>query len=96
MSDFMQAAMAALATKVEEMGFDGSVKFEIEDEGVIRIADGTVTDQDGEADVTVSAAADVFQELFEGDLSPTAAFMSGKIKIDGDMGLAMKMSSLLG
>lgn len=96
MSDFMQQAMAALTAKVDEMGFDGSVKFEIEDEGVIRIADGAVTDQDGDADVTVSAGADVFQELFEGDLSPTAAFMSGKIKIDGDMGLAMKMSALLG
>ena len=33
---------------------------------------------------------------FEGELDPTAAFMTGKIKIDGDMGQAMKLSQLLG
>ncbi|MBY8977301.1 SCP2 sterol-binding domain-containing protein [Rhodobacteraceae bacterium NNCM2] len=96
MSDILQKAMAALTAKVEESGFDGSVKFNIEDEGIIRIEDGAVTDQDGDSDVTISASADVLQDLFQGDLSPTAAFMTGKIKIDGDMGVAMKMSSLLG
>lgn len=96
MSDILQKAMEVLSAKVAESGFDGSVKFEIEDEGVIRVEDGAVTSDDGESNVTISASADVLQELFQGDLSPTAAYMSGKIKIDGDMGEAMKMSSLLG
>ncbi|MEM7507065.1 MAG: SCP2 sterol-binding domain-containing protein [Pseudomonadota bacterium] len=96
MSDVKDAATKLLEMKVAETGFDGSVKFDIEDEGVIRIADGAVTQEDGDADCTISASMDVLRELFDGDLSPTAAFMSGKIKIDGDMGVAMKMSQLLG
>jgi putative sterol carrier protein len=39
---------------------------------------------------------DTFQELFDGDLDPTAAYMTGKIKIDGDLGQAMKLSQILG
>ncbi|MEM6933060.1 MAG: SCP2 sterol-binding domain-containing protein [Pseudomonadota bacterium] len=96
MSDVLQKAVDALSAKVSETGFDGSVKFSIEDEGVVRIADGAVSTDDGDADVTIIAAADVLQELFDGDLSPTAAYMSGKIKIEGDLTEAMKMSSLLG
>lgn len=96
MSEAIEAAAKVLSEKVEETGFDGSVKFNIEDEGVIRIADGTVTTEDGDADVTISATLDVLKDLFDGELAPTAAFMTGKIKIDGDMSLAMKMSSLLG
>lgn len=96
MSDSLNAAVQTLQAKIEESGFDGSVKFEIEDEGVIRIADGTVTTDDGDTACTITAAAETFQELFAGDLDPTAAFMTGKIKIDGDMSQAMKLSALLG
>ena len=96
MSDMLASAAAKLQEKLGEGGFDGSVKFEIEDQGVIRVVDGAVTTDDGDADCTISAAADTFQELFDGELDPTAAFMTGKIKIDGDMGVAMKLGSLLG
>ena len=34
--------------------------------------------------------------MLDGDLDPTAAFMSGRLKVDGDMGLAMKLGSILG
>ncbi|MEM7237394.1 MAG: SCP2 sterol-binding domain-containing protein [Pseudomonadota bacterium] len=96
MSDILQKAIDALSAKVADTGFDGSVKFDIEDEGIVRIADGAVSSEDGDANVTIIASADVLQELFDGELSPTAAYMSGKIKIDGDLTEAMKMSSLLG
>ena len=96
MSEILQKAVDALSAKVSETGFDGSVKFDIEDEGIVRIADGAVSTEDGDADVTIIATADVLQELFDGELSPTAAYMSGKIKIEGDLTEAMKMSSLLG
>lgn len=95
MSDALNAAAQALQAKIDEAGFDGSVKFEMEGEGVIRIADGAVSTEDGDAECTISASAETFQELFEGELDPTAAFMTGKIKIDGDMGQAMKLSQLL-
>lgn len=96
MSDSLNAAARTLQSKIEESGFDGSVKFEIEGEGVIRIDGGTVTTEDGDAACTITAASDTFQEMFDGDLDPTAAFMTGKIKIDGDMNQAMKLSTLLG
>lgn len=96
MSDALSAAAAALKDKLGDAGFDGSVKFEIEDEGVIRIVDGDVTTEDGDADCTISAAMDTFHEMFNGELDPTAAFMTGRIKIDGDMGVAMKLGQVLG
>ena len=50
---------------------------------------------DEEADVTLSATAEVFQEIMEGDQNPTSAFMTGKLSVDGDMGMAMKLAGLL-
>ena len=50
---------------------------------------------DEEADVTMSADAETFQAIFEGDMNPTSAFMTGKLKVDGDMGMAMKLASVL-
>ncbi|MEM9139685.1 MAG: SCP2 sterol-binding domain-containing protein [Pseudomonadota bacterium] len=93
MSDALETAAKALAGRVGS--FDGSVKFAIEDEGVIRVVDGTVSTDDGDADCTISASMDTFEELFSGDLDPTAAFMTGKIKIDGDMSVAMKLGQIL-
>jgi putative sterol carrier protein len=46
-------------------------------------------------DVTVTMSAADFVELSLGRLDGTAAFMSGKLKIKGDMGLAMKLQSVL-
>ena len=51
---------------------------------------------DEEADVTLSADAETFQSILEGDTNPTSAFMTGKLKIDGDMGMAMKLAAVLG
>ena len=92
----LETAAAALREKLGGAGFDGSVKFAIEDEGAITVADGNVTTDDADADCTISASMDTFQDLFAGELDPTAAFMTGKIKIDGDMGVAMKLGQLLG
>ena len=50
---------------------------------------------DDEADVTMTADAETFQEILSGELNPTAAFMGGKLTIDGDMGVAMKLAQVL-
>ena len=96
MSEALQTAAAALREKFTDADFTGSVKFDIEDEGVILVNDGELSMEDGETDVTISASLDTFREIFDGELSPTAAYMTGRMRIDGDMGLAMKLSQVLG
>ena len=96
MSEALETAAAVLREKFTGSEFENSVKFEVEDEGVIRYADGEVTMADGDADVTISATLDTFREIFDGALSPTAAYMTGRMRIDGDMGTAMKLSQILG
>jgi putative sterol carrier protein len=95
MSEALEAAATALREKFAGADFEGSVKFEIDDEGVIRFAEGVIAMEDGEADVTISASIDTFREIFDGELSPTAAYMTGRMRIDGDMGTAMKLSQVL-
>jgi len=95
MSDIVTEAVAALNAKMAESDFDGTAKFDIEDEGAVMI-DGTgARAADEEADVTLSASADTFRAVLEGDMNPTSAFMTGKLKIDGSMGMAMKLASVL-
>ncbi len=100
MSEALEEAAAALREKFADADFDGSVKFDIEDEGVILAAEGEVgignNPEEIDADVTISAALDTFREIFDGELSPTVAYMTGRMRIDGDMGLAMKLSQILG
>lgn len=95
MSKDLVAAAEALKEKFSGHDFSGSVKFDVTDEGVILVRDGEISTEDGEADVTITASLDTFRAMFDGDLSPTAAYMTGKIKIDGDMGAAMKLSQIL-
>lgn len=95
MSDVITAAVAALSAKIED-GFDGSAKFVIEGEGAIMLDADGVRAGDEDADVTLTADAEVFQAMLAGDLNPTAAFMSGKLSVDGDMGQAMKLGAALG
>lgn len=94
MSDVIEAAVAALREKLPE-GIEGVAKFVIEGEGEIVIDENGVRAGDGDADVTLSAAADVFQAILAGETNPTAAFMTGQLKVDGDMGLAMKLGGAL-
>ena len=96
MSDVIDGAVQALNAKMDG-GFDGSAKFDIEDEGVI-VLDGAgarKADPEAEADVTLSSDAETFREMLDGALNPTTAFMSGRLKIDGDMGTAMKLAGAL-
>lgn len=90
-------AVAALSERLSG-GFDGSVKFVIEGEGALMVDGGGVraADDDDGADVTMTASADTFEDILAGALNPAAAFMSGKLKLDGDMGTAMRLGSVLG
>jgi len=43
----------------------------------------------------MSADAETFEAILDGDLNPTSAFMTGKLTVDGDMGQAMKLGAVL-
>ena len=95
MSEMIDAAVQALAAKLTG-GFDGVAKFVIPGEGAIMLDAGGVRAGDEEAEVTLTAEAEVFRSILDGDTNPTMAFMTGKLKVDGSMGLAMKLGSVLG
>jgi putative sterol carrier protein len=64
----------------------------------LRIADQQLTSGSGPADnprMTLRATADDFYNMMTGSLNPMQAFMSGKIKIQGDTGLALKLMPLI-
>lgn len=95
MSEVVNEAVAALNEKMGGQGFDGSAKFDIEGEGSIIIDDTGARAGDDAAEVTLTADAETFKSIMDGELNPTAAFMSGKLTVDGDMGQAMKLSGVL-
>ena len=66
----------------------------------IVFVDGTgsknlVSNSNEDADCTISTTATALKDMQSGDLNPMTAVMSGKVKISGDMGLAMKIQSLM-
>ena len=71
------------------------MKFDFKGDGVVHIDGGSVTNEDKPADCTITIAKDDFEKMAQGTLDPTMAFMQGKLKITGDMGVAMKLQPLL-
>lgn len=94
MSDVVTAAVAALNEKIGT-NFVGLAKFVINGEGTVMIDSDGARAGDEDADVTLTADADVFQSLLEGEMDATMAFMGGKLSVDGDMGLALKLAATL-
>ncbi|MFT7588335.1 MAG: putative sterol carrier protein [Limisphaerales bacterium] len=79
--------------------FGKTIKFEFE-EGVV-VVDGTgeattVDNQDRDTDTTITTKLEHFDKLRKGELNPMMAMMSGKLKVTGDMGLAMKLKDIMG
>lgn len=81
-----------------DSGLNATIKFAFNEGGALFI-DGkskpnTVSNDDAAADCTVKVSLEDFSKLMERKLDPTTAFMMGKIKIEGDMGVAMKLGRL--
>jgi putative sterol carrier protein len=69
---------------------DGAGTWKVDvDDGTVKVAEGA-----GDADATIAASEDTFTQIASGDLNATTAYMTGKLKVRGDMGAAMKLSRL--
>jgi putative sterol carrier protein len=84
--------ITALAATKPAMG--SSIKFATDAGNIFITADGKVSNDDNEADCTIKVDNDDLRDLINGDLNPMSAFMFGKLKISGDMSVAMKLQSL--
>ena len=82
-----------------DSGLGASVKFDFEDQGCVLVdaskVPNEVSNEDGDADCTIRMSMDDFKSMMAGDLDATTAYMTGKLKVEGDMGVAMKLSSVL-
>ncbi|MDE4304521.1 SCP2 sterol-binding domain-containing protein [Phaeobacter gallaeciensis] len=87
---------AGIQSGLSGKSFDGSLKFDCGEDGVIVLADGTATTEDSDTDCTLRLSEDNLKKLLTGKLNPMTAVMMGKIKITGDMGVAMKLGKLIG
>lgn len=90
--------MAAKFAEADAFVAGKTVKIDFGPDGVI-LLDGLnkqVTENDADADSTVKVSWDDWQALASGSLNPMTAFMSGKLKVEGDMSVAMQLQSVLG
>jgi putative sterol carrier protein len=81
-------------------GLGGTLKFDFGDPGSVFIdgksSPNTVSDGAGkDADCTISLSLETFDKMVKGELDGTSAFMQGKLRVAGDMGLAMKLGPIL-
>ncbi len=92
----LEEITARMKTAVgQNSGLDKSIKFDLRGAGVIRIEGARVTNEDIPADCVISVSKEDFESLAKGRLDPTSAFMTGRLKINGDMGVALKLQPLL-
>ena len=73
-----------------DAGLETSIKLDLKGEGFVHIAGTTVTNDDAPADLVVTVALKDLAALGKGELDPTRAMMTGRLKLS-DMGLAMKL-----
>ena len=101
MAETVQEFFAQLPSRADSSktaGMTNSYVFDIEGAGTwkVDVDDGivTVSEGSGDADVTIATSQETFQKIIAGEQNPTSAYMTGKLKVKGDMGAAMKLQKL--
>jgi putative sterol carrier protein len=97
-ADGVREFFEALPNRVDPAktaGMTNSYLFDVEGAGqwTVRVTDGAVSVTEGaeDADVTITGDAETFERIVSGEQNATTAYMTGKIKIKGDMGAAKKL-----
>ncbi len=95
--DLAELTSKAAAAVAGGSAFAKKVKFDFGDVGKLLIDGpaGTATNDDGDADATIKVSWDDFNKLRTGDLDGPMAFMQGKLKVDGEMSVALQLQSLM-
>jgi putative sterol carrier protein len=83
----------------DDSGLEATLKFDCGADGVI-VLDGvsspnTVSNTDAETDCTVTVSLENLQAMMDGQLNSVTGFMSGKLKVSGDMSVAMKLQRVV-
>ena len=102
MAETVQEFFTSLPSRADTSktaGMTNSYFFDIEGAGTwkVDVDDGSVSVSqggDGDADVTIATSQETFQKIIAGEQNPTSAYMTGKLKVKGDMGAAMKLQKL--
>ncbi|WP_294767631.1 SCP2 sterol-binding domain-containing protein [uncultured Rhodoferax sp.] len=96
----LASATEAIRAKVgDDSGLNATLKFDLGADGVI-VIDGASTpnrvgNTDTDTDCTVGITLENLQALIAGDLEPATGFMAGKLKVSGDMGVAMRLQRVI-
>jgi putative sterol carrier protein len=95
---FFESLESRSADSSKASGLNATYLFDIQGSGswTVRVDDGRVSVEEGgsEADTTIEASEETFMKIVNGEQNPTSAFMTGKLKVRGDMGQAMKLQQL--
>ncbi|MCP4643207.1 MAG: SCP2 sterol-binding domain-containing protein [bacterium] len=104
MADTVEGFFSELPGKVDPSktaGMDATFQFDITGDGGgqwnVKIADGQVAIEQGTCDspsITLTATDENWLKIVAGQLNGQTAFLTGKLKIKGDMSLAMKLQSV--
>ncbi len=100
-NDAISQFITKLGTAIgSNSGLGGTIKIDLGSDGSIfidgRSSPNSVTSGEGKnADCTLTATLDTFEKIFKREMDPTSAFMQGKLKVAGDMGLAMKLGPIV-
>jgi len=92
--------LAARSAGAKLDGLEYSYRFEIDGEGAwnVRVHGGAVAvsegGADGTADATIRTSGEVFERIVSGRQNPATAYMSGKVKVEGDLGAVLKLQKL--
>ncbi|TNC48018.1 sterol carrier family protein [Rubellimicrobium rubrum] len=95
MSAVVDQAVTELNRRMAGRSFEGTAMFVLTGEGSIFVDGGEARKGEGPAEVTLTASPETFLDILQGNLDPTSAFMTGRLALDGDMGAAMKLASVL-